>query len=291
MDIALHLGAHLTDEDRLVRCLIKNREKLAAEDIAVPGTGRYRRLLIETVEALANGKGAPDAGQIILDDILDMDGAKRVVLSEADFLSPRHLAVRGTSLYTRAEMRLSGLEKMFAQQDLHLYLAIRNPASFLPTILQRLNPTAQETVRQGLEPTELRWSGLIEKIRSAAPRASVTVWCDEDTPFVWHQILHAVSGHSEDVTLEHSYDWFDSVLTPGGAEKLASYMEMAPPLHEAHRQRVISAFLDKFCDEEKIDVDVSIMGWQADTVDLLSELYEQDVDTISAMDGVTLLAP
>ena len=36
MRIVYHLGAHCTDEDRLVRCLLKNRAVLAEAGIAVP---------------------------------------------------------------------------------------------------------------------------------------------------------------------------------------------------------------------------------------------------------------
>ncbi len=37
MEIVYHLGAHCTDEDRLLRCLLKNRGILAQQGIIVPG--------------------------------------------------------------------------------------------------------------------------------------------------------------------------------------------------------------------------------------------------------------
>lgn len=77
----------------------------------------------------------------------------------------------------------------------------------------------------------------------------------------------------------------------GGAEKLEHYLNTAPPVDDDHRQRVIGAFLDKFCDEAKIEVDVSVAGWDEDKVDLLSELYEEDVTTLASTNGVTLIQP
>ena len=47
MRIVYHLGAHCTDEDRLVRCLLKNRATLAEQGIVVPAPTRYRKLLRE----------------------------------------------------------------------------------------------------------------------------------------------------------------------------------------------------------------------------------------------------
>ena len=57
MRIVYHLGAHFTDDERLLRCLLKNRDVLAQHDIVVPGPNRYRRLLRETATKL-KGKAA-----------------------------------------------------------------------------------------------------------------------------------------------------------------------------------------------------------------------------------------
>lgn len=80
-------------------------------------------------------------------------------------------------------------------------------------------------------------------------------------------------------------------MIEGGAQKLEAYLGSVPPVDEAHRQRIIAAFLDKFCDPEKIDIDVSSAGWDAAMVDLLSELYEADLATIADMPAVTLIQP
>ena len=50
MEIVYHLGAHCTDEERLLRCLLKNRGALSAQGIVVPGPARYRNLLRDPVD-------------------------------------------------------------------------------------------------------------------------------------------------------------------------------------------------------------------------------------------------
>ncbi|MGL6208244.1 MAG: hypothetical protein ACRC14_00235, partial [Paracoccaceae bacterium] len=52
MRIIYHLGAICTDEERLLRCLLRNRGPLAEQGIVVPGPNRYRQLLRETVISL-----------------------------------------------------------------------------------------------------------------------------------------------------------------------------------------------------------------------------------------------
>lgn len=291
MDIAIHLGAHLTDDGRLRSCLEKNRAILAREGIDVPDTGRFRSPILDAIKTHGSEGLSPDAGAILLDSIVTNDKAERLVLSTTRFLSPLPSAVRRAQFSPMAEPRIAGLRALFGDHPVSFYMAIRNPASFLPALIDSVNDEQAAVIKGDLEPTNLRWSDLVRTIRTQFPEAPVTVWCDEDTPFIWEDVLRVVSGHQDTTTLNHVYDWFETVMIDGGAAKLAAYMDNAPPMDRGQRQRVIAAFLDKFCDEAKIDVDVSVLGWGEDMVDLLSELYDNDVETLAAMDGVTLLQP
>ena len=40
MQVILHTGAHYTDEDRLMKCLLRNKGDFAKRGIAVPGPGK-----------------------------------------------------------------------------------------------------------------------------------------------------------------------------------------------------------------------------------------------------------
>ena len=288
MEIALHLGVHLTDDGRLLRCLVKNRDALFADRIEVPGPGRYRETLIRMAGAAAEGTLAPDAGKHFLDDVLDSDETRRLVLSEPNVLSWKSAAVRATGLYPAAASRLAGLRAAFADHEVTLYLALRNPASLLPALLPHLKPHAVAALG-AVRPQALRWLPFVANLRQAWPEAAITLWCDEDTPFVWHRLLSHIAGHSPDLQLAHTYDWFDQIMVEGGAQKLERYLTTTPPVDEAHRQRVITAFLDKFYDPEKTDIEVTVPGWTADTVDLITELYEEDIDALSSLSDVTLL--
>jgi hypothetical protein len=291
MDIAIHLGAHLTDDGRLRSCLEKNRATLAREGIEVPDTGRFRTPILDAVKTHSSDGISADAGAILLDSIVSQDTTERLVMSSTRFLSPLPSAVRRAQFCAMAEARVAGLRALFADHHVSFYMAIRNPASFLPALIESVNAEQAAVIKGDLEPTNLRWSDLVRTIRTQFPEAPVTIWCDEDTPFIWEDVLRVVSGHQDTTTLSHVYDWFDTVMVDGGAAKLAAYMDNAPPMDRNQRQRVIAAFLDKFCDESKIDVDVSTIDWGEEMVDLLSELYDNDVEALGAMDGVTLLQP
>jgi hypothetical protein len=290
MDIALHLGAHLTDEGRLLRCLVKNRDLLFANGIEVPGPGRYREALIRMSAAGLDGDLSSDAGQMLLDECLDSDETRRVVLSEANVMSWKSGAVRSGALYPQAGARMAGLRGAFGDHQVQLFMAIRNPASLLPALLPHVKPQVAQALRSA-RPEGLRWGPTVVALRQFWPEAHLTIWCDEDTPFIWHRILQAVSGHDEVTQLSHTYDWFDQVMVDGGAHKLEAYLKATPPVDDTHRQRVISAFLDKYYDTEKVDVDVTIPEWDEDIIDTITELYEEDVDHLAASTDVTLIQP
>ena len=52
MHISFHLGAHYTDEDQLIRSLLKNGGAMTQEGIALPGPGRYRGLMADVLVKL-----------------------------------------------------------------------------------------------------------------------------------------------------------------------------------------------------------------------------------------------
>ena len=57
MQIALHIGENCTDDDRILKSLLKNGSAFADNGIKFPGPGKYRRLLRETIQNL-NGAAA-----------------------------------------------------------------------------------------------------------------------------------------------------------------------------------------------------------------------------------------
>ena len=291
MDIALHLGVHLTDDTQIRKCLEANRRVLAAAGVLVPRPGRYVSLMRDAANEIAQGGQSPGFDETLFQSVKASDTTRRVVLSAPGLLSKLPLACDGQSFYPGTRGRMAAYRTLLAGHDISIFLAIRNPASFVPALLRELQDFEQAEILQNLRPEDLRWSQLVEDIRSVWPEAPVTLWCDEDTPFIWHRLLRLVSGHDPETEFEDSFAWFDSVMLRGGSAKLAAYLDATPPLDEAHRQQIISAFLDKFCDAAKLDVDVSAAGWDETQVDALSELYEDDVEQIRLMDGVRVIQP
>ena len=291
MEIALHLGAHLTDEGLLDKCLRKNRSELADAGIVVKRTSNYLNLMRGAANDLANGNDTPDFMAKLLEALNAPEDSRRLVFSAPGLMTQLSQVTDGTILYPGAMARIACYRHLLAGTDAEIFIAFRNPASFIPALLQHVLDFERAEILENLRPEELRWSLYIDEIRQGWPEASVTVWCDEDTPFIWHRLLRLVSNYEPETEFKNSFNWFDSVMLKGGAAKLAAYLEANPPVDEAHRQQVISAFLDKYCDPAKLDVDVSIAGWDEARTDVISELYEEDTAKIRQMEGVKFISP
>lgn len=290
MRIVYHLGAHFTDDERLLCCLLKNRDLLAQHDIVVPGPNRYRRLLRETATKLKGKAATVDEQALILEQIMEEDRADRLILSWESFLSlPNY--VLNERLYPAAGDRVRAFCQIFPQIEAEFHLAIRNPASFLPQLHGRLKPENYRDFLNGADPLDMSWLDVIERIVDANPGVPLTVWCDEDTPLVWPEVLRAVAGLPEGVSLEGEDDLHAGLMSSEGVARLKAYLESHPPQSVMQRRKIVSAFLDKFALPERIDQEIEMPGWTADMVAEMTQAYEADVARIAQMGEISFLAP
>lgn len=289
MRIAYHLGALFTDDERLLRCLLKNRDLLVQNEIVVPGPNRYRRLLRETANKLRGQAASVDDQALILEQIMEEDRASRLILSWESFLSlPNY--VLGERLYPAAGERVRAFCQIFPQIEAEFFLAIRNPASFLPMLYERLKPESYRDFLNGCDPFDIYWSDVIERIVQANPGVPLTVWCDEDTPLIWPEVLRAIAGIEAD-RLEGDDDIIATLMSGEGLTRMQAYIASHPPQTVMQRRKIVSAFLDKFALPERVDQDIEMPGWTAEMVEEMTAFYEEDIARIAQMPEITFLAP
>jgi hypothetical protein len=291
MRIVYHLGAHFTDDERLIRCLWKNRETLSEEGIIVPAPTRYRALLRDTAVTLKGRAASRDTQAVVLDQIMEEERAERLILSWDNFLSYPQWVIRSRRLYPAAAERIRAFTQIFPEIEAEFHMAIRNPASFLPTLCNSQRGKSPDEMMGGTDPRELSWFRLVEEVRTLNPDASLTIWSDEDTPMIWPEVLQAVSGHAPGTILIDTDDLLKDLMSPDGLERMRAYMAANPPSNVTQRRRIVSAFLDKFALSDQIDMELDMPGWDEDLIDTLAENYRQDIARIRAIPGVTFLDP
>lgn len=289
MRIVYHLGAHCTDDERLIRCLWKNRETLATQGIVVPAPTRYRSLLRDTAVTLKGRAASRDTQAVVLDQIMDEERADRLILSWDNFLSYPQWVIRGRTLYPAAAERIRAFTQIFPEIDAEFHLAIRNPASFLPVLFSRQRGKSFEEFMGGSDPRELSWLKLVEEVRTLNPEANLTIWCDEDSPLIWPEVLRAVSGHALGTVLTDTEDLLAEIMSPEGLDRMRAYLASNPPASILQRRRIVSAFLDKFALSDQVDMELNLPGWDESLIEDLTDQYRRDIARIRTLSGVTFI--
>lgn len=293
MQIVIHAGAHVTDEGRLVKCLLRNTDIFAARGITVPQPALYRAALRDAITAVASGDAPQALRQGLLDQWLDPNqpAPERLILSQDYLFAYPNYVLDGGVLYRRAADRLGALAQIFAGDTLELFLGLRNPASFLPALAAQAEPGKFGAALARTDVTSLAWSRLITDLRSALPAIDITVWANEDTPLIWGSLLRDIAAIEPTVKITGGFDILSDIMTPEGMARFRSYLHSHPAMTEMQRRRVISAFLDKFARLDQIEHVIDLPGWTTDLVADLTARYEDDLYQIGRIPGVTLIAP
>lgn len=291
MQIAFHIGVNATDDERILRSLIRSSDRLAAAGVALPGPGRYRTLLRDTIESMGASEPPDGVRDILIDAITSMTDARRMVLSNANFLSNPNRIFRGGEFYGEAARRMRILGQLFPGDELSVFMALRNPATFIPAAWSLARQSTLADFLGTVDPRALRWSELAGRMREAAPDIPLTIWCNEDTPLLWSKILHRLAGEDVAGPMEGAHDLIETIMTPAGFARLLSYLESHPPASESQYRRILSAFLDKYALREEIEEEFDIPGWDTPMIADLTEAYEADMELIAGIEGVTFLRP
>ncbi len=295
MEIAYHIGANCTDDDRLMKALMGNADAFLKAGISVPGPSRYRAPIREALQALDGATADSGTRDALIEEIfekgVDQVRVKRLVMSNWRFLCvPRRIFENGI-FYEQATPKVRGLAEIFSGDRLHLYFALRNPATFVPAVLEAAGGVPYRTMMNGLDPRDLYWSEVIERMRVAAPNAQLTVWCNEDTPFIWPALLRDISSIDPETEIKGELDMLDRVLTAEGRTELRKRLSTEEITDVDNQRALLSDILSRHARREEVEQEVDLPGWTQDLIDELTDAYEADVARILQMPGVRFVLP
>lgn len=291
MQIIVHTGAHATDDDRLLKCLLRNKDTLSARGIAVPGPGKYRSLLKDSFKAMETAEPATGAREVLIDAILDDEVADRLILSNEHFFGSQRFALADGQLYPEAAARMRALRRLFEFDGIEMFMAIRNPAGFIPAVLAKASGKRLTEVLSETNFHSLRWSDMLMRLRDAVPDMPVTVWCNEDLPLIWGQVVREMAGLDLHEKITGSFDLLSEIMNAEGMQRFRVYLHEHPGMTEMQRRRIIAAFLDKFAKEDELEEELDLPGWTEELVEELTELYDEDVFRIQRIPGVQVISP
>ncbi len=285
-----HLGMHCTDENMFAKSLLKNGDDLQAYNVIVPRPRRYRSRIAEVTAQYRGDPMSEDEQRALFDAILMGYPCERVILSHENFLCMPQKVFEYGKLYSKTHFRSTWLRYLFPENPCEFFLAIRNPASFVPAMLQLPNMPNYSDFTAGCDPREMRWSEVIASLQDNNPGCPITVWCNEDTPLIWPTLLHEITDVGPEMKFAGELDILRTIMREDGFKRLENYLETHKPQNEIQRRRIFAAFLDKFAVEDALEEDVDLPGWTPDLIDEVTARYEDDVYRIERMSGVNFIA-
>ncbi|MFD1883340.1 hypothetical protein [Paracoccus pacificus] len=291
MQIAFHLGAPATDDERLLRALLQNRDTLARYGVEVPAPGRYRDVLREAAASLKGGVASETLQEAMLDAIVDRDDVRRVVFSNPTFLGMPGYSFSTSGMFPRAAMRATGLFNLFPSADIEFHLAICHPGIFLQRVAARVKDRTIPQMVNGVELNHLRWAPAVRALTQAVPHARVVVWCNEDAPFVWPEVMRRVSGVPAAEPMEGDLLMIQRAMRPEGAVALDLALTRRTPQTVQARRAIFAEMLHRFANPEITEETIDLPGWTDVTLDLVDEIYDSDAAEIAATPGVEFIAP
>jgi PAS domain-containing protein len=289
MQLVLHTGAHYTEQERLIKSVLRNNDELTKRGIMVPGPNSYRGLVRDALNAMRKIPASPEAREVLLDAIIDGAPAERMILSDANFFRTAGTAIQQGVIYPAAAARMAHMAKIFAEDEVEIFVGIRNPATFVPVLYKQAVDNSDVGFWGGRRPQDLRWSDTLREIREMAPSIAIRCWCYEDTPVLWSQIIRDMTGIADDEKIVGGFDLLSTIMNKEGMERLRSYLHGHQDMNESQKRRVIGAFLDKFAIEDQIEEELDMPGWTESLVDELTDLYDEDVAVIETIEGVRMI--
>lgn len=282
MQVAFHLGAPCSGQDALYASLQRSREILASHSVAIADPDEPSR-----------AAGTPVTEGRVLRRFRE-EGVRRVLVCEncsQELPGFSSQPLGDGLLYPLAGPQAEMLAMLFPEDvEIEFHVAVRSPATLLPTLICQGDPAATALAGDPGAMAGLSWADVIRRLRQAAPRALVVVWCDEDMPLIWPEVVERVAGISG--TGDSGFlDRLSQLLTEDGLERLRLYLSSHPPRDAEQRRMIVSSFLTRFGRPEAIEMELDLPGWTPESVAAISDAYDADVERIAAMENVELIQP
>jgi hypothetical protein len=293
MRITLHIGAHHTRTPRLVAAIKAGTKVFARKNIYTPRPSKYRPIITQTLARLDGLPPIAEEEDAVLSQILgSRTNAEQLIMINEDWAGDHALMFKGAQLYTAIGETVQRVAELFSQHELHISMAIRNPA-FLINVAQSVAspPVSLKWFLKSNDPMDLSWQAPVDQVQKVLPNAKITMWCEEDTPLIWPRIIRQVAGLPDDAPIKGAFLAIEDALIPEGAERFRSFMRNHTLTTPQQYERSVLAFLDKYADEAVMSASCSVPGWTAQTVHDLSLNYEADIAALSQREGINFILP
>lgn len=291
MQVVFHIGSHMTDSEKVLKTLLSNRDELLKLGTEPIPNSRHKGIFVDALASLKGGAATPEMEQILLDAVTESDDPQRIIFSMAGFLGVPKVAVTPRGFFADVETRLNGLMRLYPSSETEFFMAIRNPATMLNDIVIQDPNINHDTYFGSIDPRELRWRDVAQRMARAAQGRRIVMWCYEDLPMIFPEVLRMIGNMPLDARLTGGQQYVDESLTPEGREKLKEAMRGYGHASIGKRRELHGEMLRQYGLEGRFDQAITLPGWTQKLVDEISDNYYSDVAEIAVLPGIEFILP
>lgn len=288
--ISLHIGAHKTASSHLQNVLYRNREMLSDEGIRVYGPGFLRR----------NGRSLPAMFGLSWSENPQprrnaraqlkflAKGRKRLVFTEENFAGSLADSDGRTPLpiYPSGPERVAELVTAWAPVKTRLFIAIRNPASYMAsaysqTLFGGAN-VGPRTFRARNDWRLIDWADYVAKLRTIPALSEIYVWRQEDYDLTKRLILRRLLGWNVGPKVDIVEGRVNQGLSAHAVRQTLQWAREGKTgklAHDARKALPVSAQHKPFS------------LYASSTLAAAQSIYDDQFARIQAMNGVRVLQP
>lgn len=291
MQIVFHCGVHGTDQDGFLKTLFQNRDWLTKNGVEAVSRSRHRGIFEKALGALNGGPATRDMEEMMLDAILENDNTQRVICSQPGFLGMPTRTISKEGLLATAGEKMAALANLFPSAQIEFFLALKNPATLLPYVVNNIPDRNYEQIFSGIPPESLRWGPTIRRIQQRIGKHRLVLWCHEDTPLIWPEVMRRVATMPGDVPLKAGLQVLGDILHPDGIRMIRDEMSKHERMTIATRRDIFAEALASHAIADKIETTIDLPGWDQNLVDEITDNYNRDLAEIAVLPNLEFIAP
>jgi len=287
--VVFYLGAPSTDFNQLTWSLRKDSVLLREQGVLASRPKVYRAVISDRLMTQQLGELSDRDREQLLKKLCLGEERSRLILADSSFLDEPQNMLRENRLYANASRSTQELRMLFPDHPVEFMLAIRNPVSLISEVADRLDSAEFTKVANEMDFFQPKWSEVVSEIREANPDSTINIWCYEDSPILWPEILRTTAGLPAAVPLSGELDLCATLLGDLALTRLRRFLAARPGLQPREKRHIMSAFLEKFADQEQVDQDISLAGVDSELLDEVSNCYFRDFESCKKIPGIVAL--
>lgn len=293
MEFRLHIGVHRTATQHLRGILDANSDLLKEQGVFVPTAEHAEKAFARAVRQMKAKEDVKTINSELLSTLTNDTKFKRVLMVDPNISGTLMRPIGKEFFYPRIGTTISRIATALDNIPMRLSVCIRNPASFIPScyctgIRSKPEVSFEQFVSEA-NLQGLRWSDFLHRAQMKKSDLGMTIWKFEDYPFIWRDVVQALTGIENREDLVGETLPTNEGLSLRGAILLHEYINAHPVKTKAEFQKIRQAFDQKFPSSQGHE---HHLHWPKDLTEGMSENYEDDLYYIDRMENVeTIWAP